>query len=90
MMLDEIEQIDGTFNIRLGPHKVPRIECNKCGTEHHYDAANGEYLGRCRNCSAYLRRPREAEHEKFTDFLVWNSRHLDTATDQSGGEPDAE
>jgi len=81
---DSIDQIDGTFNIRLGPHKPPRIECGKCGTEHHYDATNGEFIGRCRNCLGFLRRPTEAEHEQFTEFLVWNDRHLNAETD---GEP---
>lgn len=73
---EDLAEIDGRFNTRLGPHRVPTIECGKCGTEHHYDAAIGEYQGRCRECYGFLRRPTEAEHEKFTDFLVWNSRHL--------------
>lgn len=72
----------GCINTRLGPHKVPRIGCGKCGTKHHYDAAIGEYIGHCRNCSAFLRRPTEAEHEKFTDFLVWNSNHMEVETEQ--------
>ena len=80
---NSVNQIDGEINRRLGPHKVPRIECKCCGTEHHYDAAHGSEIGHCRNCSAFLRRPTEAEHEKFTDFLVWNSQHLDANTQQS-------
>lgn len=64
-------------NTRLGPHRVPRIACGKCGTKHHYDAAHGEYIGRCRECAGFLRRPTEAEHEQFTDFLVWNSAHYE-------------
>lgn len=71
---------------RLGPHQVPRIECSNCGTEHHYDAAIGEFVGHCRDCSAFLRRPTEAEHEQFTEFLLWNSRHLDTGTDRDRGD----
>jgi len=74
---------------RLGPHYVPSIECGKCGTSHHYDAASGEYPGRCRECSAFLRRPTKAEHEQFTDFLVWNSLHHDRDADH-GGEAVAE
>lgn len=72
----------GSFNTRFGPHRPPYIPCSNCGTEHHYDAAHGEYLGQCRECGAFLRRPTEAEHEKFTDFLVWNSRHLDAGMAQ--------
>jgi len=68
---------------RLGPHQVPRIECGQCGTSHHYDAPTGEYQGRCRNCYAFLRRPTEAEHEQFTDFLVWNSKHNDRERGQT-------
>jgi len=69
-----IGQIDGSFNTRLGPHRVPRIECKKCGTTHHYDARGG----RCRDCFAFLREATDEEHEKFTDFLVWKSLHRDT------------
>lgn len=60
-------------DIRHGPHQPPYIGCGNCGTEHHYDAATGEFQGRCRDCGNFLRRPREAEHEQFTEFLVWNS-----------------
>lgn len=74
----------GASACRLGPHRVPRIGCERCGEKHHYDAAHGEYLGQCRECGAFLRRPTEAEHEKFADFLVWNSRHLDTGTGRAG------
>lgn len=69
--------MSGVTGTRFGPHKVPRIPCGNCETKHHYDAARGEYQGHCRNCNAYLRRPTDAEHKQFTDFLVWNSRHLD-------------
>lgn len=69
--------VDTGISHRLGPHTVPRVECGKCGTEHHIDATTGEFQGRCRNCYGFLRRPTEAEQEQFTDFLVWNSRHYD-------------
>jgi Zn-finger protein len=62
---------------RLGPHYVPTIPCGKCGTEHHIDATTGEYIGRCVDCSAFLRRPNEAEEQQFIDFLDWNTRHAD-------------
>ena len=81
-----IEQIDGTFDTRLGPHRVPQIKCTKCGTSHSYHAANGEYIGHCRNCWGFLRRPTQAEHDKFSDFLVWKSRHFDADTER--GETD--
>lgn len=64
--------------IRLGPHKVPRIACSRCGVSHHYDAAIGEYQGHCRECSGFLRRPSESEQQKMTEFVVWNSRHRGT------------
>ena len=73
-------------NTRLGPHRVPQIACGKCGTKHHIDATTLEERGRCRECSGFLRRPTDTEQEKFTDFLVWNSRHLDTGTHRSGGD----
>jgi hypothetical protein len=60
---------------RLGPHYVPRIECGRCGEAHHIDAAAGEYVGHCSNCSGYLRRPTEEEERQFYDFLDWNERH---------------
>jgi len=59
----------------LGPHYVPRIECGKCGHEHHPDAAAGEYQGRCVECSGYLRRPTEEEERQFHDFIVWKAAH---------------
>jgi Zn-finger protein len=62
---------------RLGPHYVPTIPCGKCGTEHHIDATTGEYIGHCSNCSAFLRRPNDAEEQQFIDFLDWNMRHAD-------------
>lgn len=68
--------------IRLGPHRPPRIPCSNCGTTHHYDAAHGEYIGHCRECNAFLRRPTEAEHEQFTEFLVWNSQHMEAERNQ--------
>lgn len=60
---------------RFGPFRVPRIACGKCGTEHHIDATTLSEQGTCRECSAYLRRPTEAEQREFTDFLEWNMRH---------------
>lgn len=75
--------VNGTGH-RLGPHEPPYIACGKCGTEHHYDVAHGEYQGRCHECSGYLRRPTEVEHELFTEFLVWNSLHLDAEVDLDG------
>lgn len=65
----------------LGPHRVPRIECGNCGHEHHIDAASGDYRNHCVECSAFLREPTQAEEWKFTDFLVWNSRHLEREVD---------
>ncbi len=62
-------------NRRLGPHYVPRIACGKCGTEHHIDAAAGEFIGRCRECSGYLRRPYEEEEQTFYDFMEWKMLH---------------
>lgn len=76
-------QAEVLARVRLGPHKVPRIPCGNCGTEHHYDIAHGEYLGHCRECGSYLRRPTEAEHQQFTEFLVWNSEHLNSGGAQS-------
>jgi len=64
-------------NIRLGPHRVPRIACGKCGTGHHIDATTFEEQGRCRECWGLLRRPTDEELDQFTDFLVWNSEHYD-------------
>ena len=58
-----------------GPFYVPRIECGKCGTEHHIDAASGEYQGRCRGCAGYLRRPTDEEEREFWNFLDWQIRH---------------
>jgi len=60
---------------QAGPCTVPRIECQKCGTDHHIDAASGEYQGRCRNCSAFLRRPTDTERRRFYDFMDWKYRH---------------
>jgi len=84
-----IEQIDGSFNRRLGPHKPPRITCKNCGRENHYDHALPEDGGPgvCPNCNSFLRQPNEAEHEQFTDFYVWNSQHFNADTDRSEGEP---
>jgi hypothetical protein len=93
-MSDNPQSTDGvTLHRRhLGPHRVPRIECGRCGTEHHFDAANGEFLGRCRECSAFLRRPTDAERKQFTDFLVWNMLHRerrdeDGHTEKRGEKP---
>lgn len=68
-------------NTRLGPHRVPRIACGKCGTEHHYDARGGH----CRECFGFLRAATLEEHEQFTDFLVWNSRHRERERDNTNG-----
>lgn len=72
---EDILTTSDTPNRRLGPHKVPRIECSNCGTEHHIDAASGEYIGHCRECNAFLRRPTQAEEDKFADFIEWNFLH---------------
>lgn len=69
-----------------GPCTVPRIECNKCGTGHHPDAANGEYTGHCRECSAFLPRPTEKQERQFTDFIVWKDRYVRAGTDRSGAD----
>lgn len=63
---------------KMGPQTVPRIPCGKCGTEHHPDATNGEYQGRCRECMAFLRRPTETERRRFTDFIVWKSQFTES------------
>jgi hypothetical protein len=80
--MELMEPVDDLSRRRLGPHTVPRIECNRCGTEHHPDAANGEYIGHCRDCSAFLPRPTEAQQRKFRDFIVWKSRRMDADTEQ--------
>jgi Zn-finger protein len=72
---------DGTDRL-LGPHTVPRIECENCGTAHHIDATTGEYIGQCRDCSAFLRRPTDAEQRQFANFMDWKHRH----SLRSGGE----
>ncbi|MFC6785424.1 hypothetical protein [Halobaculum halobium] len=69
---------------RLGPHRVPRIACENCGTEHHIDAAAGEFIGHCRECSAFLRRPTRVEERQFAEFLDWNERHREAARDRRG------
>jgi len=61
----------------LGPHIVPYIECGKCGTENHYDATIGDYIGHCRECNGYLRRPTDAEHKQMTEFIVWKHKHME-------------
>jgi len=71
---------DGTDR-RLGPHRVPRIVCKKCGTKHHYDAAGGH----CAECSGFLREATDAETRQFADFMDWNYRHLRADSDRSGG-----
>lgn len=73
----DVDPIAVVQNIRHGPHQPPYITCRNCGTEHHYDAVTGEYQGQCRQCYAYLRRPTEAEHKQFTEFLAWNSSHME-------------
>jgi hypothetical protein len=60
---------------RYGPHYVPHINCGRCGETHHIDAAAGEYQGTCSECSAFLRRPTQAEERQFYDFLDWGERH---------------
>lgn len=72
------------MNIRLGPHKPPRISCGRCGTRHHYDAAAGEYQGHCRDCSGFLPSPSDVEHRQFTEFLVWNSKHCEREQEELG------
>jgi ribosomal protein S27E len=49
---------------------VPRIACGKCGKEHHIDATAQEFLGRCNDCSAFLRRPTDAERQQFLEFVT--------------------
>jgi hypothetical protein len=61
----------------LGPHRVPHIECGKCGTKHHIDAASGEYQGHCRECFGFLRRPTEAEEQAFYRFMEWKMKHME-------------
>jgi len=69
-----LEQLESRGR-RLGPHYVPMIPCGACGHEHHIDATTGEYLGRCVECSGYLRRPYEEEERQFWDFMDWMERH---------------
>jgi len=68
------QSTSGTERI-LGPHTVPRIGCRKCGTEHHIDATTGEFIGHCRSCSAFLRRPTDAEQRQMARFVDWKHRH---------------
>ena len=63
---------------RLGPHRCPIIECGKCGNAHHYDARKG----RCAKCYAFLPEATDEQHQKFTEFLVWNTRHFHADTDR--------
>lgn len=72
-----IELNETTPNRRLGPHRPPRITCKNCGRENHYDHALPEdgMPGICPECSSFLRQPTDAEHEQFTDYYVWNSKH---------------
>lgn len=70
-----IELVSGSRQSVLGPHRVPRIECGKCGHEHHIDAATTEFQGRCSDCYGFLRRPTEAEKRRFYDFMDWKARH---------------
>lgn len=58
-----------------GPQIVPKVECGKCGEGHHPDRCNGEYLGQCSECSAFLPRPTEEQQKKFSDFILWKFRH---------------
>ncbi|MCF2165390.1 hypothetical protein [Halobacterium salinarum] len=71
-------------NRRLGPHRVPRIACGKCGHEHHIDATTGEHQGRCSECWAFLRRPTNEETKKFSDFMDWKARHAERDADYGG------
>lgn len=63
---------------RLGPHRVPRIECGKCGHEHHTDHTTGEFQGYCTECFGFLRRPTDAETRKFAAFMDWKTRFLES------------
>lgn len=72
--MDGTELIEGTRQSVMGPHRVPRIECGKCGHEHHIDCATGEYQGRCAECYGFLRRPTESEKRRFYDFMDRKAR----------------
>ena len=74
-------EIDGPARM-LGPHRVPRIECGRCGHGHHIDATTGEYQGHCEECYGFLRRPTDEELGKFYAFMDWKARHVEAATDQ--------
>lgn len=65
------------------PHSLPRIPCGKCGTKHHIDATTLPEQGRCRECLGFLRRPTEEEQQQFTDFLSWNTRHMEAEREGS-------
>lgn len=80
------EQSTTVTGRQVGPQTVPRIECPKCGTEHHPDYANGEFIGHCRNCSGFLPRPTEKQRRRFTDFIVWKSQFVETDTEQEGDD----
>lgn len=77
---------EGDLGPMFGPHRVPRIECGKCGHEHHIDAATGEYQGRCSNCYGFLRRPTDAEQRRFYDFIGWKARYTEARIDSNGGD----
>lgn len=74
-------EIDGPARM-LGPHRVPRIECGRCGHGHHIDATTGEYQGHCEECYGFLRRPTDEELGKFYAFMDWKARHVEADTDQ--------
>jgi len=76
-LMSDTELVEGARQSVMGPHRVPRIECGKCGHEHHIDCATTEYQGRCTECYAFLRRPTEVENRKFYDFMDWKARHAE-------------
>lgn len=61
-------------DFRHGPHRPPRIECGKCGQEHHIDAATGEYQGHCSECYGFLPRPSDPQLAKFYEFMAWKAQ----------------
>lgn len=64
---------------RLGPHYVPSIECERCGSEHHIIRAIGDFQGRCSECSGFLRRPTESEEQKYYDWMEWKAQYAEEA-----------
>ncbi|MFC6975697.1 hypothetical protein ACFQL1_15140 [Halomicroarcula sp. GCM10025709] len=76
------EFVDEARPPKYGPHTVPRIECGRCGHEHHIDCATGEYQGHCSNCYGFLRRPSEVEQRRFYDFMAWKARFVEAESDR--------